>query len=149
MAVKIVVNSKCQRVEVCNALETLLVDAAGALRLLPPVVEALRAQGVECRGCEASRAVVPGLLAATEEDWGMEYLAPIIAIRVVDDLPAAIAHINRYGSGHTDGIVTNRDYGLGAVVGISTDKLHARGPVGPNELTSTKWIARGNGHLRA
>jgi glutamate-5-semialdehyde dehydrogenase len=177
MAVKIVVNSKCQRVEVCNALETLLVDAAGALRLLPPVVEALRAQGVECRGCEASRAVVPGLLAATEEDWGMEYLAPIIAIRVVDDLPAAIAHINRYGSGHTDGIVTNSlrqadafvagidsgsvlvnastrlsgggDYGLGAVVGISTDKLHARGPVGPNELTSTKWIARGNGHLRA
>lgn len=176
MACAVVVNSKCERVEVCNALETLLVDAAGAARLLPPVVAALREQGVECRGCAEARAIVPDLVAATEEDWATEYLAPILSIRVVPDLAAAVAHINHYGSGHTDGIVTNRldwadafvatvdsasvlvnastrlsgggDYGMGAVVGISTDKLHARGPVGPNELTSTKWIARGNGHLR-
>jgi glutamate-5-semialdehyde dehydrogenase len=177
MAAEVVVNSKCQRVEVCNALETLLVDAAGAEHLLPPVVAALREQGVECRGCEEARRVVADLAPATEEDWGTEYLAPILSIRVVPGLPAAVAHINHYGSGHTDGIVTNSlaladafvaavdsgsvlvnastrlsgggDYGLGAVVGISTDKLHARGPVGPNELTSYKWIARGNGHLRA
>lgn len=176
MAAAVVVNSKCERVEVCNALETLLVEAAGAPRLLPPVVAALREQGVECRGCPEARAILPDLVPATEEDWGTEYLAPILAIRLVPDLAAAVAHINHYGSGHTDGIVTNRldladafvaavdsasvlvnastrlsgggDYGLGAVVGISTDKLHARGPVGPNELTSTKWIARGNGHLR-
>ncbi|MDX9978438.1 MAG: glutamate-5-semialdehyde dehydrogenase [Lentisphaeria bacterium] len=176
MAAAVVVNSKCERVEVCNALETLLLEAAGAARLLPPVVAALRAQGVECRGCPEARAILPDLVPATEEDWATEYLAPILSIRVVPDLPAAVAHINHYGSGHTDGIVTNRldladafvaavdsasvlvnastrlsgggDYGMGAVVGISTDKLHARGPVGPNELTSTKWIARGNGHLR-
>jgi glutamate-5-semialdehyde dehydrogenase len=176
MAAAVVVNSKCERVEVCNALETLLVDAASAARLLPPVVAALRGQGVECRGCTEARAILPDLVPATEEDWGTEYLAPILSIRVVPDLAAAVAHINHYGSGHTDGIVTNRldladafvaavdsasvlvnastrlsgggDYGMGAVVGISTDKLHARGPVGPNELTSTKWIARGNGHLR-
>lgn len=176
MAAAVVVNSKCERVEVCNALETLLVEAAGAPRLLPPVVAALRAQGVECRGCPEARAILPDLVPATEEDWATEYLAPILSIRLVPDLAAAVAHINHYGSGHTDGIVTNRldladafvaavdsasvlvnastrlsgggDYGMGAVVGISTDKLHARGPVGPNELTSTKWIARGNGHLR-
>lgn len=176
MACAVVVNSKCERVEVCNALETLLVDAAGATRLLPPVVAALRVQGVECRGCPGARAIVPDLIPATDEDWATEYLAPILSIRVVPDLAAAVAHINHYGSGHTDGIITNRldwadtfvaavdsasvlvnastrlsgggDYGMGAVVGISTDKLHARGPVGPNELTSTKWIARGNGHLR-
>ncbi|MBT7166066.1 MAG: glutamate-5-semialdehyde dehydrogenase, partial [Victivallales bacterium] len=176
MAAEVVVNSKCQRVEVCNALETLLADAAAAARLLPPVVAALRAQGVECRGCDQARAILPDLAPAVEEDWETEYLAPILAIRVVPDLPAAVAHINHYGSGHTDGIVTSSlqladafvaavdsasvlvnastrlsgggDYGLGAVVGISTDKLHARGPVGPNELTSYKWIARGDGHLR-
>jgi glutamate-5-semialdehyde dehydrogenase len=177
MAAEVVVNSKCQRVEVCNALETLLVDAAGAERLLPPVVAALREQGVECRGCEDARRILPDLAPTTEEDWETEYLAPILSIRVVADLPSAVAHINRYGSGHTDGIVTNNlqgaaafvagvdsasvlvnastrlsgggDYGLGAVVGISTDKLHARGPVGPDELTSYKWVARGNGHLRS
>ena len=176
MAAEVVVNSKCQRVEVCNALETLLVDAAAAARLLPPVVAALRDQSVECRGCDQARAILPDLAPAVEEDWETEYLAPILAIRVVPDLPAAVAHINHYGSGHTDGIVTSSlqladafvaavdsasvlvnastrlsgggDYGLGAVVGISTDKLHARGPVGPNELTSYKWIARGDGHLR-
>jgi glutamate-5-semialdehyde dehydrogenase len=176
MAVALTVNSKCERVEVCNALETLLVDVASASRLLPPVVAALRQAGVTSRGCERCRRLLPDLEAATEEDWHTEYLAPLLSIRVVDGLEAAIEHINTYGSGHTDGIVTSSlesaarftaavdsasvmvnastrlsgggDYGMGAVVGISTDKLHARGPVGPNELTSTKWIAVGSGHLR-
>jgi len=176
MAVALTVNSKCERVEVCNALETLLVDAAAAAQLLPPVVAALRHAGVACRGCERGRALIPDLEPATEEDWRTEYLAPILSIRLVDGIDAAIDHINTYGSGHTDGIVTESlalaerfttavdsasvmvnastrlsgggDYGMGAVVGISTDKLHARGPVGPRELTSTKWIAVGTGHLR-
>jgi glutamate-5-semialdehyde dehydrogenase len=176
MAVALTVNSKCERVEVCNALETLLVDAASAGRLLPPVVAALRQAGVSCRGCARCLELIPDLDPASEEDWRTEYLAPILSIRIVDDGAAAIDHINTYGSGHTDGIVTANlqtaarftsavdsasvlvnastrlsgggDYGMGAVVGISTDKLHARGPVGPNELTSTKWIAVGNGHLR-
>lgn len=176
-AVALSVNSKCQRVEVCNALETLLVDAAAAERLLPALAEAFAKAGVELRGCERARAVVPGLRPAAEEDWSTEYLAPILSVRVVDGVEAAIAHINRYGSGHTDGIVTDSlelarrftlavdsasvlvnastrlsgggDYGMGAVVGISTDKLHARGPVGPNQLTSSKWIVHGQGHLRA
>lgn len=176
MATALTVNSKCERVEVCNALETLLVDAESAARLLPPVVAALRQAGVACRACERCRALIPDLEPATEEDWHTEYLAPILSIRMVDGIAAAIDHINTYGSGHTDGIVTaslalaerftaavdsasvmvnastrlsgGGDYGMGAVVGISTDKLHARGPVGPNELTSTKWIAIGTGHLR-
>jgi glutamate-5-semialdehyde dehydrogenase len=176
MAVALTVNSKCERVEVCNALETLLVDAQAAARLLPPLVRALRQAGVTCRACERCRTLLPDLVPATEEDWRTEYLAPILSIRIVDGIEAAIDHINTYGSGHTDGIVTasmalarrfalavdsasvmvnastrlsgGGDYGLGAVVGISTDRLHARGPVGPNELTSTKWIALGDGHLR-
>jgi glutamate-5-semialdehyde dehydrogenase len=176
MAVALTVNSKCERVEVCNALETLLVDADSAARLLPPVVAALRQAGVACRGCERCREIMPDLEPATEEDWRTEYLAPILSIRVVAGVDAAIDHINTYGSGHTDGIITGSlalaerfttavdsasvmvnastrlsgggDYGMGAVVGISTDKLHARGPVGPSELTSTKWIAVGTGHLR-
>lgn len=176
MAAEVVVNSKCQRVEVCNALESLLVDAAGAERLLPPVCAALRERGVELRGCARTRAVMPDLLPATEEDWHTEYLDLILAIRVVDGVQAAAEHIERYGSHHTDGIVTEsaqlaeefvrlvdsasvlvnastrlsggEAYGLGAVVGISTGKLHARGPVGPAELTSYKWVARGAGHLR-
>lgn len=176
MSIALVINSKCERVEVCNALETLLIDSEGAGRLLPAVVTALRERGVECRGCETCRRIMPDLAAATEEDWHTEYLAPILSIRIVNDLNAAVEHINEYGSGHTDGIVTRRmdwadrfvlgvdsgsvmvnastrlsgggAYGMGAVVGISTDKLHARGPVGPRELTSSKWIAVGNGHLR-
>ncbi len=175
MAVALVVNSKCDKVEVCNALETLLVDAAAVERVLPALAEALRAQGVELRGDARVRAVVP-MAPATEDDWTTEYLAPILSVRVVDGVDAAIAHINTYGSGHTDGIITGSlvladrfvagvdaasvlvnastrlsgggDYGLGAVVGISTDKLHARGPVGPEELTSYKWVAYGHGHLR-
>ncbi|MBP5300237.1 MAG: glutamate-5-semialdehyde dehydrogenase [Victivallales bacterium] len=176
MAVALIVNSKCQRVEVCNALETLLVDAACAMRLLPPIAAALREQGVELRGCEETRQIAPGCLPATEADWDTEYLAPILSIKVVHGIDEAIDHIAKHGSGHTDGIITNSlelarrftcavdsasvlvnastrlsgggDYGMGAVVGISTDRLHARGPVGPAELCTYKWIAIGNGTLR-
>ena len=176
MAVPLIVNSKCQRVEVCNALETLLVDAACAQRLLPPIAAALREQGVEIRGCEKTCALISGCVPATEEDWGTEYLAPILSVRIVEGIDEAMAHIARYGSGHTDGIITSSldllrkfiagvdsasvlvnastrlsgggDYGMGAVVGISTDRLHARGPVGPDELCTYKWVAIGNGTLR-
>ncbi len=175
MAVRLVLNSKLEKVEVCNALETLLVDAAIAPTALPVLADALRQRGVELRGCERSCQIVP-MKPATEEDWVTEYLAPILSIRVVDGLEEAVEHINSYGSSHTDGIITssmstaNRfclgvdsasvlvnastrlsgggDYGMGAVVGISTDKLHARGPVGPEELTCAKWVAIGEGHLR-
>jgi glutamate-5-semialdehyde dehydrogenase len=161
---------------VCNALETLLVEAEGAQRLLPPIAAALRAQGVELRGCPETLAVLPDCLPATDDDWGTEYLAPILSIKVVHGIEEAMEHIARYGSGHTDGIITSSldlarrftqtvdsasvlvnastrlsgggDYGLGAVVGISTDRLHARGPVGPAELCTYKWIAIGNGNLR-
>ena len=177
MTVSLVVNSKCQRVEVCNALETLLVDAASASRLLPAVAEALRREKVELRGCPRCCALVPECREATEEDWGTEYLAPILSIRIVDGIEEAMTHIARYGSGHTDGIITNSlalserfiagvdsasvlvnastrlsgggDYGMGAVVGISTDRLHARGPVGPAELCSYKWVAVGSGQTRS
>ncbi|MCR5382393.1 MAG: glutamate-5-semialdehyde dehydrogenase [Lentisphaeria bacterium] len=176
MAVAVVVNSKTERVEVCNALETLLVDEKIAAAFLPKVRDAFAAKGVEIRGCEKTREILPEVIAATDDDWDTEYLAPIISIRVVDGLDEAVAHIATHGSGHTDGIITNNlqesqafvarvdsasvlvnastrlsgggDYGMGAVVGISTDKLHARGPVGPNELCSYKWVAIGNGHLR-
>ncbi|MBR6470450.1 MAG: glutamate-5-semialdehyde dehydrogenase [Victivallales bacterium] len=176
IAVSLVVNSKCQRVEVCNALETLLVDADCAERLLPPIAAALRAQGVELRGCKETRKIVSECLPATEADWDTEYLAPILSIKVVHGIEEAIDHIAKHGSGHTDGIITGSlelarrftcavdsasvlvnastrlsgggDYGMGAVVGISTDRLHARGPVGPAELCTYKWIAIGNGTLR-
>lgn len=177
LAVPLIVNSKCQRVEVCNALETLLVDADAAERLLPAVAEALRAQGVEIRGCTETKAVLPDCADASEEDWDTEYLAPVLSIRVVHGIEEAMDHIARHGSGHTDGIITHSldlaekfiagvdsasvlvnastrlsgggDYGMGAVVGISTDRLHARGPVGPNELCTYKWVAVGNGQLRS
>ena len=176
MAVAVVVNSKTERVEVCNALETLLVDEKIAAAFLPKVRDAFVAKGVEIRGCEKTCKILPEVVAATDDDWDTEYLAPIISIRVVNGLDEAVAHIAAHGSGHTDGIITNNlresqafvarvdsasvlvnastrlsgggDYGMGAVVGISTDKLHARGPVGPNELCSYKWVAIGNGHLR-
>lgn len=175
-AVAIVVNSKCQSVQVCNALESLLIDKQCAEQLLPLLYTALSANNVEIRGCALSQQLLPAITAATEDDWHTEYLAPILSIRIVDDIDMAIDHINHYGSGHTDGIVTQSlalaqkfeqqidsasvminastrlsgggDYGLGSVVGISTDKLHVRGPVGPDELTSYKWIAYGSGHLR-
>ncbi|MBO7620277.1 MAG: glutamate-5-semialdehyde dehydrogenase [Victivallales bacterium] len=176
MAVAVVVNSKTERVEVCNALETLLVDEKIAATFLPKVRDAFAAKGVEIRGYEKTCKILPEVIAATEDDWDTEYLAPIISIRVVDGFDEAVTHIAAHGSGHTDGIITNNlqesqafvarvdsasvlvnastrlsgggDYGMGAVVGISTDKLHARGPVGPNELCSYKWVAIGNGHLR-
>ena len=176
MAVKLIVNSKCQRVEVCNALETLLVDDVAAEKILPSVAKALREQGVELRGCDETRKILPDCAPATEEDWDTEYLGPVLSIRIVHGIEEAMEHIARHGSGHTDGIITNSlslsecfiagvdsasvlvnastrlsgggDYGLGAVVGISTDRLHARGPVGPAELCTYKWVAVGNGQLR-
>ncbi|WP_445370842.1 glutamate-5-semialdehyde dehydrogenase [Methylomonas sp. HW2-6] len=175
-AVALAVNSKCQSVQVCNALETLLVDAECAERLLPLLDEAFTENGIELRGCEETLKLLPGIAAATEQDWSSEYLAPILSVKIVAGIQQAIDHINHYGSGHTDGIVTQSlrlarqfeeqvdsasvmvnastrlsgggDYGLGSVVGISTDKLHVRGPVGPDGLTTYKWIAVGDGHLR-
>jgi glutamate-5-semialdehyde dehydrogenase len=175
-AVSLVINSKCQRVEVCNALETLLIDADCASRILPPVVSALKSKGVEVRGCSGCRAIAADIIEADESDWQTEYLASILSIKIVHGIDEAAEHIAKYGSGHTDGIITESpakaeefiskvdsasvlvnastrlsgggDYGLGAVVGISTDRLHARGPVGPENLCTYKWIARGNGQLR-
>jgi glutamate-5-semialdehyde dehydrogenase len=176
-AVAIAVNSKCQSVQVCNALETLLVDKQCAEQLLPLLKTAFGSNRIELRGCDATQKLLPGIAAATEDDWHTEYLAPILSIKIVDGIQSAIAHINYYGSGHTDGIVTQSlnmaqqfeqqvdsasvminastrlsgggDYGLGSVVGISTDKIHVRGPVGPDQLTTYKWVAYGDGHLRA
>ncbi|MDX2499657.1 MAG: glutamate-5-semialdehyde dehydrogenase [Deltaproteobacteria bacterium] len=175
-AVAVTVNSKCQRVEVCNALETLLVDVESSKRLLPELKRAFDTEHVTLRGCARTCAILPDIAMATEEDWNTEYLDRILSVRIVDGVTEAIEHINTYGSGHTDGIITDDittarqfvagvdassvlvnastrlsgggDYGMGAVVGISTDKLHARGPVGPQELTSYKWVAYGDGHLR-
>ncbi|MDP7536801.1 MAG: glutamate-5-semialdehyde dehydrogenase [Methylococcales bacterium] len=175
-AVALAVNSKCQSIQVCNALETLLVDQNGANKVLPLLAAAFAEKGITLRGCENTRKILSNVELATEEDWHSEYLAPLLSIKMVSGLEAAIAHINHYGSGHTDGIVTQSlaqaqcfeqqidsasvlinastrlsgggDYGLGAVVGISTDKLHARGPVGPDQLTTYKWVVYGEGHLR-
>jgi glutamate-5-semialdehyde dehydrogenase len=175
-AVRVAVNAKTQRYGTCNTMETLLVAGEIAARVLPVLSEHYRQAGVELRGCEATRAILPGTVAATETDWETEYLAPILAIRVVEDLDAAIDHIARYGSGHTDAIVTESlpraqrflrevdsssvmvnastrfadgfEYGLGAEIGISTDKLHARGPVGLEGLTTLKFIVIGDGHIR-
>ena len=177
MAVKLVVNSKCQNVAVCNALETLLVDAALPDEVMRKIADGLREKGVEIRGCEKFRERVPGCVPASEEDWDTEYLDKILSVRVVDGIGEAMKHIAEHGSGHTDGIITQSDelaaefianvdsasvlvnastrlsgggdYGMGAVVGISTDRLHARGPVGPAELCTYKWVAVGSGQLRA
>jgi glutamate-5-semialdehyde dehydrogenase len=176
-ALRIAVNAKTHRYGVCNAMETLLVSFNVAEKVLIPLVEQYRELGVELRGCERTRAIMSGVKPATEEDWYAEYLAPILAIRVVDSLDDAIAHINKYGSQHTDAIVTEDysrgrrflrevdsssvminastrfadgfEYGLGAEIGISTDKIHARGPVGLEGLTSQKYIVLGDGHVRA
>jgi len=175
-AVAIAVNAKCQRYGTCNTMETLLIDAPIAPRALPLLLARYREAGVELRGCESTRAIDPNVLPATEQDWYEEYLAPVLAIRVVQGLDEAIAHIRQYGSQHTDAIVTENlvrarrfitevdsssvmvnastrfadgfEYGLGAEIGISTDKFHARGPVGLEGLTSQKWIVIGDGHLR-
>ncbi len=176
MASEIVVNAKTQRVGVCNALETLLVHRDAAERLLPVVAGALTAAGVTLHADEAVRDIVPGLVPATEEDWGTEYGSLDLTVGVVEDLDAAVAHIERWSTHHTESIVTNDlanaerflaevdsavvmvnasprfsdggEFGFGAEVGISTQKLHARGPMGLPELTSTKWLVRGSGQVR-
>ena len=176
MAVDIAVNAKVQRPSVCNALETLLVDRRAAARLLPPVLSALRAQGVTLHADEATRAIFADAVPATEEDWATEHMSLDLSVAVVDDLDAALEHIRRYSTHHTESIITNDlgraerflaevdsavvmvnastrftdggEFGFGAEVGISTQKLHARGPMGLPELTSTKWIVRGTGQVR-
>ncbi|HEY8244089.1 MAG TPA: glutamate-5-semialdehyde dehydrogenase [Casimicrobiaceae bacterium] len=176
MAIAIADNAKTQRYSPCNTMETLLVHAEIARSVLVPLADVYRSKGVELRGCERSRKLVPAMKAATEDDWRTEYLAPILAVRVVDSLDEAMDHIARYGSQHTDAIVTNDhaaamrflrevdsssvmvnastrfadgyEYGLGAEIGISTNKLHARGPVGLEGLTSRKWIVLGAGQVR-
>ena len=176
MALAIAVNAKTQRYGTCNTMETLLVAESVAAALLPRLAQAYAAAGVELRGCERTRAVLPQVAAATEQDWREEYLAPILAVRVVDGLDTAIEHINTYSSLHTDSIVTRDhqramrflrevdsssvmvnastrfadgfEYGLGAEIGISTDKLHARGPVGLEGLTSQKYVVFGEGQVR-
>ncbi len=176
MAIDIIVNSKCQRMGVCNACESLLIHGDVAPQLLPKISAALTAHGVEIRGDDRTCDLVHNAVPATEEDWGMEYLGPIISCKVVDSLGEAIEHINRYGSKHTDAIVTNdlkasREFtlkvdssavmvnastrfndggmfGMGAEIGISTDKFHARGPCGLRELTTYKYIVHGNGQVR-
>ena len=175
-AIRIADNAKTQRYGTCNTMETLLIHKAMAASILPPLAKIYADKGVELRGDEASRKLVPAIKAATEEDWYEEYLAPILAVRIVDDIDQAIDHIAQYGSQHTDTIVTEDwtrarrflrevdsssvmvnastrfadgfEYGLGAEIGISTDKLHARGPVGLEGLTSLKWVVLGDGHIR-
>jgi glutamate-5-semialdehyde dehydrogenase len=175
-AQRVAMNAKTHRYGVCNAMETLLVHFNVAEKMLLPLLEQLQAKGVEVRGCARTRAIKSGVLQATEADWYAEYLAPILAIRVVDSLDEAIDHITRYGSQHTDAIVTENyttarrflrevdsssvmvnastrfadgfEYGLGAEIGISTDKFHARGPVGLEGLTSQKYVVLGDGHVR-
>lgn len=172
----IAINAKTHRYGVCNAMETLLVDSAVAADILPTLVSQYREIGVELRGCEQSRQIDATLDSATDEDWDTEYLAPVLAIRLVDGMVEAIDHINTHGSHHTDTIVTEDysrareflravdsssvminastrfadgfEYGLGAEIGISTDKIHARGPVGLEGLTSQKYIVFGSGHIR-
>ncbi|BFM05439.1 glutamate-5-semialdehyde dehydrogenase [Halioxenophilus aromaticivorans] len=174
-AFNIAFNAKTHRYGVCNAMETLLVHAAVAEQTLPRLARAYTETGVELRGCDRTQAVIE-CQAASEEDWSTEYLAPVLSIKVVDDMQAAMDHIDRYSSGHTEAIVTEDytrarqflaavdsssviinastrfadgfEYGLGAEIGISTDKIHARGPVGLAGLTSQKWIVFGDGHVR-
>jgi glutamate-5-semialdehyde dehydrogenase len=175
-AITVAYNAKTQRYGTCNTTETLLVHAGIAERVLPELTARYRQAGVELRGCERTRALVEGAVEATENDWREEYLAPVLAIRIVDDFDQALDHINRYSSQHTEAIITENytrarrfltevdsssvmvnastrfadgfEYGLGAEIGISTDKLHARGPVGLEGLTSQKWVVLGDGHVR-
>jgi glutamate-5-semialdehyde dehydrogenase len=177
MAEDIAFNAKCHRYGVCNAMETLLVHQAVAAEILPKLQQAYQQESVELRGCEKTRAILSDINAATEQDWDTEYLAPILSIRVVDDIDMAMDHIFQHSSGHTETIVTDDyalarrflaevdsssvmvnastrfadgfEYGLGAEIGISTDKIHARGPVGLEGLTSQKWIVLGSGQVRS
>jgi len=176
-AFNIALNAKTHRYGVCNAMETLVVAEMIAPAILTMLAEAYRAKGVELRGCDKTRKILPAIKLATEDDWRTEYLAPVLSIKVVKDIDEAIAFINHYSSGHTEAIVTEDyararrflaevdsssvmvnastrfadgfEYGLGAEIGISTNKIHARGPVGLEGLTSQKWIVLGDGHIRA
>lgn len=176
MATNIIVNAKTQRPSVCNAMEKLVVNEAVAEELLPMVAKALKPFNVDLRGDERAKSILPDISLATEEDWGTEYNDYIMAIKVVDDLDQAIDHINRYNTKHSEAIITNNyahseqftkeidaavvyvnastrftdgyEFGFGAEIGISTQKLHARGPMGLNEITSTKYVIRGNGQVR-
>lgn len=175
-AINIAINSKTHRYGVCNAMETLLVAEGIAEKVLPELRKQYDEKNVELRGCEKTQKILSGINAATDEDWDTEYLAPILSIKVVDDMAAGIQHITRHSSQHTDTIVTEDytrarqfirevdsssvmvnvstrfsdgfEYGLGAEIGISTDKLHARGPVGLEGLTSVKYVVFGDGHIR-
>jgi glutamate-5-semialdehyde dehydrogenase len=175
-AIAIVENAKCQRPGVCNAMETLLVHQAAAPAFLPLLGAMAARRKVELRGCKATRAILPDSRSATEEDWTTEYLDLILSVRVVKDVKAAVKHINTYGSHHSDAIITDDarnakkfqkevdsaavyvnastrftdggEFGMGAEMGVSTDKLHARGPMGLEELTSYKYIVTGNGQIR-
>ncbi len=176
-AVRVAVNAKTQRYGTCNTMETLLVAAGIAEQVLPLLAEQYRDKGVELRGCAATCKIIADAVAASDDDWDEEYLAPILSIRIVDDMDDAIDHIAQHGSNHTDVIITESlplaqrflrevdsssvmvnassrfadgfEYGLGAEIGISTDKLHARGPVGLEGLTTLKYIVMGDGHIRA
>ncbi|WP_432471852.1 glutamate-5-semialdehyde dehydrogenase [Amphritea sp. HPY] len=175
-AINVAINAKTHRYGTCNTMETLLIHEARAAEILPELAERYQSIGVELRGCERTCALLPSAIAATEEDWQTEYLAPILSIKLVGDMDEAIAHINQYGSHHTDSIITENytksrsflrevdsssvmvnastrfadgfEYGLGAEIGISTDKIHARGPVGLDGLTSQKYVVLGDGHIR-
>ena len=176
-AIAVAFNAKTHRYGVCNAMETLLVHEAVASAVLPRLAEQYQQEGVELRGCAATQKILSGIHAASEDDWDTEYLAPILSIRVVADIAEAIEHIHQHGSGHTESIMSEDigrarrfmtevdassvminastrfadgfEYGLGAEIGISTDKIHVRGPVGLEGLTSQKYIVIGDGHIRA
>ena len=176
LAVRVTDNAKTQKYSPCNAAESLLVHGAQAAAFLPRIGAVFADKGVEIRGCERTCALLPQAVRATEADWATEYLAPVISVKVVDSLDEAIAHVNRWGSHHTDAILTTNhpnamrflrevdsasvmvnastrfadgfEYGLGAEIGISTDKFHARGPVGLEGLTSMKWVVLGQGEIR-
>lgn len=174
-AIDVAFNAKCRRYGICGAMETLLVNESIAASVLPELADRYKEQSVELRGCEKTRALVDAV-PASEDDWGTEYLAPVLSVKVVADMEEAIAHIDQYGSGHTDAIITENysrsrhflravdsssvmvnastqfadgfEYGLGAEIGISTNKIHARGPVGLEGLTSQKWVVLGDGNCR-
>ena len=176
MAVDIIENAKTQRMGVCNACESLVIHAEAAKAALPRIVERLKSHQVEIRGDERARELVPGIVPASEEDWGTEYLDAVISVKIVDSIDEAIAHINRYNTGHSESIITKDydhalkfqdevdaaavyvnastrftdgfEFGFGAEIGISTQKLHARGPMGLEALTSTKYIIFGSGQIR-
>lgn len=175
-AINIAFNAKTSRYGTCNTMETLLIHAKKAATILPILAQKYQEKGVELRGCEKTRAILPNIQAACEEDWDTEYLAPILSIKVVAHFDEAVQHINQHSSHHTDSIVTEHytlanqflrlidsasvmvntstrfadgfEYGLGAEIGISTDKIHVRGPVGLNGLTSQKWVVLGDGQVR-